>query len=315
MERVRRMKITVVGAGAVGGYFGGRLQEAGLDVTYLVREKRAEQLKRTGLVIQSPRGNVRLETKLALHADEIETCDLVILAVKNYHLKSVLDSIRPLAAKGSKVLPLLNGVEHFDILAQELGEQAVLGGICQIISTLDGEGRIIHSNQTHDIVFGPLQPEQAEFCRRLADAAKDANMRMLLSKDDVRVDIWNKYAFITAFSGVTTASRLPIDKVLMHEPTKDVFRLVLTEMRELAAAKGVRLSGQFVEKTVNSMYKLPPGSTSSMHQDFRKGLPLEVESLQGAAVRLALQAGVQVPTVRTLYGLIKPYEHGSRQID
>lgn len=306
------MKVTVVGAGAVGGYFGGRLQEAGLDVTYLVREKRAEQLKQTGLVIQSPFGNTQLTPKLALRAEEIEACDLIILGVKNYHLPETIESIRPLFAKGAKVLPLLNGVEHFDLLEEQFGSGAVLGGICQIISTLDREGKILHTNQLHDITFGPLQPEQKEFCQQLADTVKDTNMRMLLS-ENVRIDIWSKYAFITAFSGVTTASRLPINEVLMHEPTQEVFRLVLTEMWELAKAKGVQLPQRFVEKTIDNMYKLPAGATSSMHQDFRKGLQLEVESLQGAAVRLARQAGVEVPTVRTLYGIIKPYERGNAQ--
>ncbi|GAX91152.1 ketopantoate reductase family protein [Effusibacillus lacus] len=303
------MKVTVVGAGAVGGYFGGRLQEAGFDVTYLVREKRAQQLKETGLIIRSPFGDAELVPKTALAAEEIEACDLVILGVKNYHLKEAIESIRPLFEKGAKVLPLLNGIEHFDILQREFGEEAVLGGICQIISTLDREGRILHTNQMHEITFGPLTPGQEEFCRQLEEAVEGANMKLKLSKD-VRVDMWSKYAFITAFSGVTTASRLPINEVLMHEPTLEVFRLALSEMRDLAGAKGVTLSERFADKTVDNMYRLPEGATSSMHQDFRKGLPLEVEYLQGAAVRIARQAGIEVPTVRTLYGLIKPYEYG-----
>ncbi|MFC4770029.1 ketopantoate reductase family protein [Effusibacillus consociatus] len=304
------MKVTIVGAGAVGGYFGGRLQQAGFDVTYLVREKRAEQLTKTGLIIQSPCGNAELKPNLAVRAEDIDGCDLIILGVKNYHLPGTIESLRPLVEKGAKILPLLNGVEHFDLLEQEFGKDAVLGGICQIITTLDAEGRILHTGKLHNIIFGPLQPSQREFCEHLADSAKDANMSLQLS-EDVRVDIWSKYAFITAFSGVTTASRLSIDQVLMHEPTTEVFRLVLTEMWDLAKARGVQLSERFVENFIEQMYKLPAGSTSSMHQDFRKGLTLEVESLQGAAVRLARQAGVEVPTVRTLYGLIKPYENGA----
>ncbi|WP_018130805.1 ketopantoate reductase family protein [Effusibacillus pohliae] len=307
------MNVTVVGAGAVGGYFGGRLQEAGLDVTFLVREKRAEQLKQVGLVIESPFGSARLTPKLALAAEQIEACDLVILAVKNYHLPQAIESIRPLLEKGAKILPLLNGVEHFAILQREFGEQAVLGGICQIISTLDRDGRILHTNQMHHIVFGALHPEQESFCRRLMEVAAGANMQIELS-ENVRSDMWSKYAFITAFSGVTTASRLPINVVLMHEATREVFRSTLTEMWGLALAHGVQLPERFVEKVMDNMYRLPEGSTSSMHQDFRKGLPLEVESLQGAAVRLARQAGVEVPTVRTLYGLIKPYEQGAEQM-
>ena len=303
------MKVVVVGAGAVGGYFGGRLQEAGLDITFLVRKKRGEQLREHGLVIQSPAGNVRLTPKIAEDPGQIGACDLVLLAVKNYHLPQLIESIRPLVEQGAKVLPLLNGVEHFDILAQAFGKQAVLGGLCQIIVTLNGDGHIIHTSKIHDIFFGALEAEQAEFCQQFAKQTKGAVMPVILS-NNILVNLWSKYAFITAFAGVTTASRLPINEILKVDATKNVYRLLLTEMQTLAASKGIMLSADFVGKTMERMVSLPDGSTSSMHQDFRKGLPLEVESLQGAAVRLSQQVRASLPTITTIYGLIKPYEQG-----
>lgn len=302
------MKITVVGAGAVGGYFGGRMQQAGFDVTFLVRQKRADQLKQTGLVIHSPLGDAQLAANVETDPTAIAECDLVLLGVKNYHLPSVMESIKPLAAKGAKILPLLNGVEHFSLLETQFGREAILGGLCQIIATLNEEGHILHTSQMHSLSFGPLIEEQQDFCREFYDRASLANMQLNLSKH-VLTEIWGKYAFITAFSGVTTASRLTIDQVIAMDATREVYRAVLAEMYELAKANGVHLPEAFVEATVERMKTLEAGSTSSMHQDFRKGLPLEVESLQGAAVRLASQAGVQVPTVKTLYGLIKPYEN------
>ncbi|HWJ02732.1 MAG TPA: ketopantoate reductase family protein [Verrucomicrobiae bacterium] len=305
------MKITVLGAGAVGGYFGGRLAEAGLDVTFLVRERRAEQLNKTGLVIKSSQGDLVLSNpKIVTTVEDIPACDLVLFTVKNYHLADSLGTLKALVAKGAKVLPLLNGVEHFDLLAQALGAENVLGGICHIIATLDSEGGVVHAGPLHNISFGPLQPEQQEFCRSFQAAASTAKLKIALSSN-VREDIWNKYAFITAFSGITTASRLSIDKVIATEPTREVYRQVLNEMVALAAAKGVKLPESFANDTVERMHKMAPGSTSSMHQDFRKGLWLEVESLQGAAVRLGKEAGLEMPAVFTLYGLLKPYEHGS----
>lgn len=247
--------------------------------------------------------------KLAEDAGEISACDLVLLAVKNYHLQPLLESIRPLVERGAKVLPLLNGVEHFDILAQAFGKQAILGGLCQIIVTLNGDGHIIHTSKIHDIFFGALEAEQAEFCQQFAEQVKGAVMPVTLSKD-ILVDLWSKYAFITAFSGVTTASRLPINEILKVDATKNVYRLLLTEMQTLAAAQSITLPADFVGKAMERMGSLPDGSTSSMHQDFRKGLPLEVESLQGAAVRLSQQTRVSLPTITTIYGLIKPYEQG-----
>jgi 2-dehydropantoate 2-reductase len=227
--------------------------------------------------------------------------------MKNYHLQSALDFIRPLIQKGAKVLPLLNGVEHIELLRHEFGEEAVLGGLCQIIVTLDAQGALIHSNQLHDITFGPFHESQADFCRVLAEQTKDANMRMQVS-ENINVDMWWKYAFITAFSGVTTASRLPINEILQAEAAKHVFKQGLQEMRQLAASQGVELPEGFVDKIMENVSRMPDGSTSSMHQDLRKELSLEVESLQGAAVRIARQAGVEIPTIKTLYGLIKPFE-------
>ena len=305
------MKVVIVGAGAVGGYFGGRLQEAGLDVTFLVRKDRAEQLRKSGLVIKSPAGNAHLTPQVALEADQIGACDLVLLAVKNYHLQSVLESIRPLVERGAKVLPLLNGVEHFEILEQAFGKKTILGGLCQIVVTLDNGGRIIHtSKDIHNIIFGALEQEQIEFCQGFAERAKAALMHVSLS-DTILVDVWNKFAFIAAFSGITTASRLPINEILKVESTKNLYYLLLSEMQTLASAKGIALPSTFLEKTMERMSLLADGSTSSMHQDLRKGLPLEVESLQGGAIRLGKQAGVNLPTVSAIYGLIKPYEHGA----
>jgi 2-dehydropantoate 2-reductase len=301
------MNITVVGAGAVGGYFGGRFAESGLPVTFLVREGRANQLRQTGLKIQSPYGVVTLQPNLATDPQQIELCDLVLLAVKNYHLESVIPSLRPLVDKGARILPLLNGVEHYQILEHEFGKETVIGGLTHIISTLDAQGQILHTNQTHHLTFGPLHPSQAELCRRLKEETKDAKCVMIQS-DNIWTDIWNKYSFITAFSGVTTASRLPIDEVLACAPTTKVFRNALLEMSRLAAAYDAILPESYVDTMVESMKHLPKGSTSSMHQDFRKGLQLEVESLQGAAIRLAEKVGLTVPTIETLYGLIKPFE-------
>jgi 2-dehydropantoate 2-reductase len=280
-----------------------------LDVTFLVRPKRAEQLKKTGLVIQSPFGDVTLEPTLATSADDIPACDVVLLGVKNYHLQGALPDLQKLAAKGAYILPLLNGVEHFDILAEACGRDKVLGGVVQIISTLDAEGRVVHTSPLHDISFGPLQDGQRSVCEELVAASRGANLRLHLSAD-IRLDIWRKYAFITAFSGVTAASRLTIDQVFDNPATANVYIHALREMAALAAAQGTKLSESFVDSTVEAGRKLPKGATSSMHQDLRKGLPLEVDSLQGAAVRLARRSGVEVPVVETLYGLLLPYAGG-----
>ncbi|KGP75910.1 2-dehydropantoate 2-reductase [Desulfosporosinus sp. Tol-M] len=303
------MKITVVGAGAVGGYFGGRLAEAGLDVSFLVRANRARQLTNSGLIIKSLCGDLTIPPPIVQDVQEIKDCDLVILSVKNYQLVEALPQIRPLVNLGAKVLPLLNGVEHFELLANEFGPDNILGGLCRIISTVDTEGVIHHTGKLHEITLGALQPSQADFCLRVKQALGNSMLKIILS-NNIKVDIWLKYAFITAYSGTTTASRLSIDQIAKYEATKEVFSRSLQEMWTLARESGVLLPDDFVQQNVRSIPKYPAGSTSSMHQDFCKGLPLEVESLQGAALRLSAKHGLDVPTVRTLYGLLKPFEGG-----
>ncbi len=303
------MKITIVGAGAVGGYFGARWQEAGHDVTFLVREGRKAQLQQTGLVLKSPQGDAHLVPTLATRAEDVSESDLVLVGVKNYHLTGALPNIARLAHKGAYVLPLLNGIEHFQVLQDACGKDRVLGGLVHIITTLNSKGHVIHTHRAHHITFGPLHESQVVFCERLMAESASANM-VLVKSENIMVDVWKKYAFITAFSGVTTASRLPIDEVVAHAPTVSIFRSALEEMSMLADADGSSLPEDYVASQMALIESMPKGATSSMHQDFRKGLPLEVESLQGAALRVAEHYGLDVPTLRTLYGLLLPYANG-----
>ncbi len=305
------MNITVLGAGATGGYFGGRLAECGLNVTFLVRERRAAQLKEKGLVIKSVVGDLNIkEPQIAISPEDIPACDLVIVGLKNYHLSGALPQLKVLVEKGAKILPLLNGVEHFQILREEFGAENVLGGVCKIISTLDSEGNIIHTGKLAQIIFGELDPPNKAFCQQMEQAMSKANMKVK-DTENILKEIWSKYAFISVFSGVTSAGDLTIDQVNAQEATRNLYRRSLEEMKSLADAYGVSLE-DFVSLNMEGLPKYPKGSTSSMHQDKRKGLPLEVESLQGGAIRLASKKGMELPTIETLYGLIKPYELGNK---
>ncbi|RBW69304.1 ketopantoate reductase family protein [Bacillus taeanensis] len=307
------MNITVVGAGAVGGYFGARLQEAGAHVTFLVRERRYHELKKHGLHITSVNGDYTLvDIETVMDSNDISSCDLVLVAVKGYHLEEVISNIQSLVNRGAKVLPLLNGVEHYEKLQEQFGKESVLGGLCFIITTLDENGHIIHTSQQHDMVFGTLHESQVKICNDLDKLTKKANVNALYSNDILK-DIWRKYAFITAYSGLTTASRLPIGPVREEKASVELLQSVLQEMKLLSSAYEVDLGENFVEETVGKMYQLPADSTSSMHQDFRKGLQLEVEGLQGGAVRLAQAVELKLSVVETLYALIKPHEFPKKQ--
>jgi len=304
------MNITVIGAGATGGYFGARFAESGLNVTFLVRQNRAKQLKENGLVVKSVFGDLTIkEPQIALDSRAIAQCDLVLVCLKNYQLAASFPQLKELVSRGAKILPLLNGIEHFEILTKEFGEENVIAGNCKINSTLDADGTILHTNKLHKLIFGEITPSQTEFCRQLQQALSKAKLETAYSAD-IWVEIWIKYAFITVFSGVTTAGNLTTDLIYQTEATRQMFYRALDEMNRLAGVCGVSLPDDYVASNVESLAKYPKGTTTSMHQDLKKGLPLEVESLQGAAIRLAARKNLELPIIETLYCLIKPYESG-----
>ncbi|SFC87136.1 ketopantoate reductase [Bacillus sp. OV322] len=303
------MNIAVLGAGALGAYYGARLQAAGQNVTFLVRQKRAQQLSEHGLYITSTHGNyVFNNLQFTENVQDIEMPDLVIVALKGYHLKAALPSLKALAEKGAKILPLLNGIEHISILQAELQEEAVLGGSAYIIATLDEKGHVVHTSSQHDLVFGPLHHSQNEICRELDSILTGANLNGKLT-DSILDEMWNKYMFITAFSGVTTALNLPIGTIRKYPETFELLTRVLEEMRSLAEANGISISSDKVGQALEQFRRLPDGATSSMHQDRRKWLTLELEHIQGGALRLAERTGIRLPVTEILYSIIKPFEN------
>lgn len=303
------MNILVFGAGALGAYFGGRLQEVGVNVQFLVRPRRAQQLRENGLVLHSSKGDYQVQPlNIVEDVAEIDNVDLVLLAVKGYHLQGTLPQLKALVQKGAKVLPVLNGVEHLKILQKELGEEAVIGGFIYIFATLDKKGHVIHSGDTHTIKFGALHPSQQAICDEFLANSQNANMKVMKS-EHILQEMWDKYMFITALSGITTAGNFPIGVVRKHPATYHIMKQVLAEMKTLANAHGIELTNEHIEKAVHTIEKLNEDATSSMHQDRRKGLTLEVEHLQGGALRLAEEVNLKLPYIETLYGLIKPFEN------
>ncbi|GGD04811.1 2-dehydropantoate 2-reductase [Thalassobacillus devorans] len=303
------MKILVIGAGALGAYFGGRLHESGHEVSFLVRERRANQLKQNGIEIHSPHGNYKIEEPAIIrNANEAEDIDLVFLSVKGYHLPGTIDTLKTLVDKGAKVLPVLNGVEHISVLQKELGEESVIGGLSFIIATLDENGHVIHSSQIHDLIFGALHQSQQEVVDELGIACEQAKFDGKLSNSILK-EVWKKYMFITAFSGITTAVNLPIGEIRKHPETFHIARKILEDMQQLANSHGLELTDAHVDKAFESMENLGEEATSSMHQDRRKGLTLEVEHLHGGALRLGDTVGLKLPYIEAIYGIIKPFEN------
>ncbi|ASN07169.1 ketopantoate reductase family protein [Virgibacillus necropolis] len=302
------MDIVIIGAGALGAYFGSRFHEGGANVTFLVREKRAKQLQDKGIKVYSPKGDYELlDPKIATSPTEIEHADLVLVSVKGYHIQGTLDSLKTLTEKGAHVLPVLNGIEHISMLQDQLGKDFILGGLSFIISTLNGDGHVIHSSDFDDLIFGPLQPTQTTICQELEDVLEKTTITGTNNKTILK-ELWKKYMFITAFSGITTATNLSIGPIREEADTFRIAEMILQEMKVLAKAYNVEILEEEVEAAKDKLLNLPAEATSSMHQDRRKGLTLEVDHLQGGAIRLAKAVGVDIPYTETIYGSIKPFE-------
>lgn len=304
------MRVTVLGAGAVGGYFGARLAARGVPVTFWVRPARADALRERGLVVQSPYGDLRIAApRVVTDVRFLEASDVMLVAVKNYHLPAVLDDLARLAADGTRVLPLLNGIEHYDLLDRRLGRAQVLGATAQIFAALDANGEITHVGPLHHLTVGPRDASQDALVRELAALCGAAGVPCQVSEDIVAA-IWSKFAMIVALAGVTAAARITLGQLATHAAAEAVFQKALEEVRALAAAEGVTLPDTMATDLAARIHTLPASATTSMYEDLRHGRPLELDALLGAAMRRAVRSGVALPTVETLYGLLAPWEHG-----
>lgn len=312
------MKVVVIGAGAVGGYFGGRLAQAGEDVQFLVREARYLQLRERGLRLQSVHGNATIQPNITISPDDAARgAELVVVAVKNYHLKALLPTLDLCVANGADILPLLNGVQHFDILTARYGLDSVLGGTCLIESTMDEGGDVIQSSPMQELIFGPLPANQAhrpggsKYHRLTAfeTALQGAGVTATLS-NDIKMDIWTKFLFLSSFSGVTASMRVPIGRVLQDEVARDFTARLLDEGVRVARAREVNLAEDVVDQVVQRLYHLNPSMTSSLHRDLEKGMPLEIDSLQGAWVQMGQEVGVPTPNFDALYAVLHPHRDG-----
>lgn len=303
------MNIIVYGAGAIGAYFGGRFAEAGANVTFFVRERRATQLA-NGLTIESPEGNVHMPVQVATSVDDVTTANVIIVAVKGYHFTDALPQIVELANKtNAYVLPLLNGIEHVALLQQALGAHRVIGGFASIIATLNEQGHVIHSSKGSNIQIGALAAEQQPIVDELAAMSEHMHTDVV-AQGDILKGMWKKYMLIAAFAGITSTTQQPAS-CMQHEATLNVAKTIVREVAQLAQLEGVAFTEEEIEKEAARLEKFKGSMTSSMHQDMRKGLPLEVEHLHGGALRLAQKHGVTVPTIATVYGVLQPYVNGA----
>lgn len=276
------MRFLIVGAGAMGGYFGGRLLEAGEDVTFLVRERRAEQLKQHGLNIKSQFGDVSLPAPILLASDIKEPFDVVVIGSKAYDLDSIIAAVAPAIGPETMVLPLLNGMRHIDLLSERFGKEGVLGGLCQISATLDTNGAILHLNDTHTLAFGELAGGASSRVEALASAMKKANFNAVLS-EQIKQEMWEKWIFIAILASITSLMRGTIGDIVAAGQVNLILKL-FGEASAIASENGYAPRDAVKERYLAML--TAPGSliSASMAKDIEKGAPVEAEHIVGALI-------------------------------
>lgn len=304
------MRILIVGAGAIGGYFGGRLLEAGRDVTFLVRSGRAEELDRNGLVVRSPLGNILYPSPPHVLSEMLDDVyDLIVLSCKSYDLDAAMESFAPAVGPETLILPLLNGMAHLERLSERFDKSNVLGGQCLISLDRDASGAILHLNDTNQLSFGELDGASTSRILRVAEALADAGFDASLSQRIVQ-EMWEKWCFIATGAGITGSMRASLGDVLASGGEATVTRL-LGECADIAEAAGYPLRPEVRQRFLSML--TAPGSkmTASMLRDVERGAAIEVEHVLGDLVkrRAALgKAPAGLSVLDFVYLQLKSYE-------
>lgn len=302
------MKILIVGAGAIGGYFGGRLLEMEANVTFLVREKRQKQLKEHGLVVTSIHGDLHVpDPQTIVSGSHPEPYDVILVSTKSYHLDGAIESIRPYVGDKTMILPLLNGIAHLDALSEAFGLEKVIGGLCFIETTLDENGKVIQTSPVQDLIFGERNGERSERILQLQATFEGTKANFRLS-EKIEQEMWQKYLFITPLSGITSLFRSPIGPIRDQAQGADTLKRLLHETVEIMTAIGAPLSEGAMDATWNRLNDIGHGMKSSLQRDMEKSLPTEGDHLFGFLLKKAADLQIAAPTLSAVYASVNIYD-------
>jgi 2-dehydropantoate 2-reductase len=303
------MRILVVGAGAIGGYFGGRMLQAGRDVTFLVRPRRAAELASAGLVIKSPNGDVTLTSPPAVQADKLDKAfDLVLLSCKAFDLEDAIASFAPAVGPRTAILPLLNGTRHLDVLDRRFGSNAVLGGLCAIAVTLNERREIVQLAPMQSLGFGERDGKISERVQAISDAMSSGKFGAAASAQVIQ-DMWEKWVFLASLAASTCAMRAPIGDILAAPGGKDFILGILEECSAVAAAEGHSPTGPFFERARGMLTAEGSQLTASMFRDIKAGARVEADHIIGDLIARGEAAKVPVQKLLIAYTHLKTYEN------
>jgi 2-dehydropantoate 2-reductase len=303
------MRILVIGVGAVGGYFGGRLAAAGRDVTFLVRAARKAQLQQRGLEIFDPYGDVTVQPKLLL-AEELKTnpaaFDLILVSTKAYSLDAAIEDFAPAVGDETVILPLLNGMRHMDTLDARFGEERVVGGSVQIIGDMDAEGRVHSLGRLHDLNFGEHDKTVTVRIKAIEETLRDAGFEANL-KPDILAVMWQKWTLLAAMGAITCLLRGSIGAVAAAPGGLETARAIAAECVAIATANGYAPDEAFHAVMMKRLTEAGSSLTASMYRDLKKGAPVEADHILGDLLARGQKHGVEAPLVQAAFAQLSIY--------
>ncbi len=304
------MKIAVMGAGAIGGYFGGRLAKAGFDVSFIARGAHLDVIRKNGLKVLSPLGDFTIHPATVTDDPaEVGPVDVILFMVKNYDTLQAAEQIRPLVGPDTAIIPFQNGVEARAMLSNVLGARHVLGGVAFIPASIQEPGVIKHNAELTKLVFGEFDKQITPRALSFLDALEKAGVTGEIPAD-ISMVLWSKLMFLTSMSAINCITRQPVGLVQSDGETIALYMDAMREVAAVAAAHGVSLGEEAIANNMALAKSFPPNNKTSMFQDLEAGRRLEIDYLSGAVVRLGREKGIETPIHRTAWVAIKPWING-----
>jgi 2-dehydropantoate 2-reductase len=302
------MRVLVVGAGAIGGYFGGRMLQAGRDVTFLVRPRRASELASAGLVIKSPLGDVTLKNPPTVQADKLtEKFDVVLLSCKAFDLEDAIKSFAPAVGPQTAIIPLLNGMLHLDVLDRKFGAERVLGGLCAIAVTLNEHREVVQLAPMQSLNFGERDGKMSDRVRAIAEIMESGKFGSVASEHIIQ-EMWEKWVFLASLAASTCLMRTSVGNILASPGGKDFILGMLDECSAVSTAEGYPPRAPFLERTRGMLTAEGSQMTASMFRDIKAGAPVEADHVIGDLMARGDAGKIPVPKLRIAYTHLKAYE-------
>ena len=304
------MRIAVMGAGSIGGYFGGMLSLGGNEVTLIARGAHLEAIRRRGLQVITDHGEFTVQCEATDDPRQAGPVDLVLLTVKTYHNQEAVPAMRPMVGEETTVLCLQNGIDSYEMAAQSLGAGRVLPGAAYVDAGLESPGVVKQVGEVVEIVFGEPDGVDSPRGELISDTLRKAGIPAQLS-NNIQRTLWTKFLFIATTAGVMSLSRQTMAQLMPLPEWRKVILGCRWEIEAVGRASGVDLDPNIVQDTVDYIERSLEEMHASMHADIVAGRPLELEALNGAVVRAGKSAGLPTPINDVIYAALKPFASGS----